>query len=150
MLPNEPFFRAACQADISRLVALDNSATPTPWSEQNFRDSLHSKDQCWILENNNAIIASGIVSLVMDEASLLNITVCPDYQGQGLGRKMLEFLMSESLRSGASVCFLEVRESNKAAIALYISSHFSQVGIRKNYYQLQGRGENALVMKREL
>jgi len=140
----------AIQADIRRLVALDNSATPTPWSEQNFRDSLHSEDRCWVLESNDVIIASGTVSLVMDEASLLNITVCPDNQGQGLGRKMLEFLMSESLRCGAKVCFLEVRQSNKAAIGLYTSSHFSQVGIRKNYYQLQGCRENALVMKREL
>ncbi|ROS05817.1 ribosomal-protein-alanine N-acetyltransferase [Sinobacterium caligoides] len=142
--------RRATLQDADVMARLDREATPTAWSVQNFRDSLNAEDQCWLLMQGVEVVGSAISSIVLDEASLLNITICPKQQGQGLGRGLLEHLLEQASDNGALVCFLEVRESNQPAIALYLSSGFTQVGVRKNYYQLEDGREHALVMKREL
>ncbi len=68
----------------------------------------------------------------------------PAYQGQGIGRQLLNRLF-ECADGGTIV--LEVRTDNSAAIALYESEGFTRVGIRKRYYRVSGA--DAYTMKRE-
>jgi ribosomal-protein-alanine N-acetyltransferase len=136
--------------DIPALVAIELQATPTPWSQKNFSDSLLGSDQCWVMALDNEVIGNTVFSQVVDEASLLNITISPRHQGRGLGGQLLQYMLTAVAANDAGQCFLEVRASNTAAIRLYQRSQFEQIGRRKNYYQLQGQREDALVMKREL
>ena len=71
------------------------------------------------------------------------IAVSPEYRKKGLAGKLLEALFE---KIGSAEIFLEVRESNQNAIALYQKYKFKQVGIRKNFYQ--NPQENAILMKR--
>ncbi|PWF32529.1 ribosomal-protein-alanine N-acetyltransferase, partial [Yersinia pestis] len=70
---------------------------------------------------------------VLDEANLLLMAIDPAQQGQGLGYQLLEASVA-MLKNNPVQIFLEVRESNLAAIKLYEKSGFHQIDLRKNYY----------------
>jgi len=72
--------------------------------------------------------------------------VSPDYQRQGLGRALLEYIISELENRGIATLWLEVRASNQAAIALYESLGFNEATIRRNYYPAKDGREDAIVM----
>ena len=78
-------------------------------------------------------------------SDVLTIGVSKDQQGKGIGRRLMAELLAFAKRSGSEQVFLEVKESNAAAIALYKSLGFEQIDLRKKYYQPSG--ENAVVMK---
>ena len=140
--------RAMQSSDLDSVLTIENSTQQHPWSRASMSASLASSHQCWILETMDdkaAIMAYAITSTAADEAELLNITVAMAYQRQGIGRLLLTWL-SQSFQSSVHTLFLEVRESNHAAIALYHSLHFNEVGIRPNYYPAQQGRENALIM----
>jgi len=81
-----------------------------------------------------------------DEAEILTIAVLPPWRRHGLGQRLLDHALAESLAQGAAMMFLEVAADNQAAQALYLSRGFVQVGVRKGYYA----GKDALVMRAEI
>ena len=85
---------------------------------------------------------------LIDEAELLNIAVDPDHQHQGIGRALLEEARSRLLKVGTKRLFLEVRQSNKSALALYYSVGFGLHSQRKDYYR--DPPEDAYVLAMEL
>ena len=92
------------------------------------------------------IAAFAITQVVLDEATLFNIAVHPDYQRKGLGRELLQYLIDELLQRDVMTLWLEVRASNKGAIALYESFDFNEVTIRRGYYPGVNGREDAIVM----
>jgi [ribosomal protein S18]-alanine N-acetyltransferase len=78
------------------------------------------------------------------EYEIHTIGVDPAFQGQGIGRRLLDALLA--FAKGGTV-FLEVRTDNKPAIALYRSAGFVQVGLRKRYYRVSGA--DAYTMRRD-
>jgi len=66
---------------------------------------------------------------------LENIVVSPLFRREGIGRRLLEELLSRARESGGDALFLEVRESNTAARSLYEQAGFQLTGRRKNYYK---------------
>jgi ribosomal-protein-alanine N-acetyltransferase len=80
------------------------------------------------------------------EYEVHTIGVDPDFQGHGIGRRLLGALLSLADADGAAV-FLEVRTDNTAAIGLYESEGFVTIGLRKRYYQTSGA--DAFTMRRE-
>jgi ribosomal-protein-alanine N-acetyltransferase len=92
------------------------------------------------------IIGFSVFSRVLDEATLLNIALHPDQQGNGYGRRLLEHGINHQIEAGAQRFILEVRVSNRLAISLYRSLGFETVGERKNYYPALDGRENAWVM----
>lgn len=98
------------------------------------------------LIENNQIIGFAICQTVLDEATLFNIAILPNYQGCGLGKLLLNELIVQLKEKGVQILWLEVRESNPARF-LYEKIGFNEVDIRKNYYpKLSGGRENAIVM----
>jgi ribosomal-protein-alanine N-acetyltransferase len=135
--------------DLPELMAIELQAYPFPWTEGNFTDSLAAGYEAWAYRDEDARLRAYFVAMMgVDEMHLLNFTVAPIAQGQGLGRAMLKTLLALARRLGAADLFLEVRPSNTAALCLYQSHGFLTVGRRRAYYPaVQGR-EDALVMKR--
>jgi ribosomal-protein-alanine N-acetyltransferase len=87
----------------------------------------------------------------VDEVHLLNITVAPEYQGQGWAHLMLEALDIWSRGQNAEWLWLEVRVGNTRARQVYERHGFRQVGQRKNYYAAShNQREDALVMNMRL
>ena len=91
-----------------------------------------------------------LLSRALDEVTVLNIAVTPVCQGRGLGRLLLSAALRVAGEDGARRCLLEVRASNRAAIALYRRCGFTEDGVRKGYYPGESRREDALLMSKEL
>ena len=85
------------------------------------------------------------------EVELLLIAVHPGQRGNGMGRALINTACLDAARRSASEIFLEVRENNQAALALYRQAGFLEVGRRPNYYA-GGTGVRfaALTMRRRL
>ena len=99
------------------------------------------------LDDTDKVVAYGGVMIAADEAQILNIATNPDFRGRGLGKAIVSAILDCSKTAGAAVVSLEVRESNLAAIKLYKSFDFYEVGRIKKYYKAPE--EDALIMKKE-
>lgn len=85
------------------------------------------------------------------EVELLLIAVRPQERGQGVGRLLIESACRDAWRRGASEVFLEVRENNRPARALYTAAGFVDIGRRANYYAgPDGLRFAAVTMRRQL
>lgn len=136
-------------ADKTVAHAIDCAASEFPWSKKQFADSLLADDYACLLELDSTVVGFAIFKQVLDESTLLNIAIDPDYQGKGYGRWLLEQGLKQQMARGMQSCFLEVRKSNHQARALYCSLGFIQVGVRKDYYPTSQGREHALLMSRE-
>lgn len=132
-------------ADIDRVLHIEQHTFSHPWSRKLYEDALTSYE-CWVLEAQGQHVAHGVISKVLDEAHLLNIAVDIHYQGQGLGYKLLDFLMQRSAERGCVDCFLELRASNHQAYKLYEQYGFNEIGRRRNYYPAEHGQEDAIIM----
>jgi ribosomal-protein-alanine N-acetyltransferase len=99
-----------------------------------------------VIEQAGQVVGFCILQPVLDEANLLLMAIHPNQQGKGLGYQLLEQSIT-LLKNQPVQIFLEVRESNQAAIALYEKSGFHQIDLRKNYYPCpKGGREHAIIM----
>jgi ribosomal-protein-alanine N-acetyltransferase len=138
--------------DIEDVIAVEQSAYPFPWTRGNFLDSLDSGYEAWVLRDEDGrLLGYFLMMHAVEEVHLLNITVRPDRQGQGLGRKLLDKLIALARDAGMHAVLLEVRPSNNHALMVYHHLGFAQIGQRKNYYPAAGAGrEDAIVMRKML
>jgi ribosomal-protein-alanine N-acetyltransferase len=143
-------FREMSEADLADVLFVERNAYAYPWTEGNFKDCLNGNYESWLLEAEGEIIGHGVISAAVGEAHLLNICVAKGYQGQGIGRFILHYLVKRSRDLDAMAMFLEVRESNVSALALYRSEGYEQIGMRKNYYPSINGREHAIVMSLQL
>ncbi len=133
------------QQDLAQVHAIEQRVQSHPWSVQQFAQSLDS-DHCYVIELNNGVVGFCILQTVLDEANLLLMAIDPDYQGKGLGAELLAQSI-EMLSNNPVQIFLEVRESNAAAVALYQKLDFHQIDLRRNYYpSSDGKREHAIIM----
>lgn len=145
MLEDGIAFRPMTEADIEQVLKVEYAAYSHPWTRGIFLDGLKSY-HCWLMFDGSQQVGHGVVQLILDEAHLLNLTVKPQSQGQGLGRRLLEHLMQQALSLGARECYLEVRDSNVAAYRLYERYGFNEIGRRRDYYPAVDGREDAVVM----
>jgi ribosomal-protein-alanine N-acetyltransferase len=87
------------------------------------------------------------MSVGAGEAHVLNLCISEVHRCQGVGKRLLTYLIDRGAATGMSEVFLEVRPSNTSAIRLYLSVGFEQVGMRRGYYQAVGGREDAAVLK---
>lgn len=138
-------------SDLAQVMVIDKTVYPFPWTESIFRDCLHVGYCCWVMEQDDEVVAYSILSIgAAEEAHLLNLSVNPDFQRQGLGESLLQHMIELAREHAASTVFLEVRPSNEAAIKLYDKYGFCQVGVRNNYYPAKTHREDALILALEL
>ena len=103
------------------------------------------------LDNHNVAAGFTLCRVAGPEVELLLIAVDPRHRGQGFGRLLLETVCNDAYRRGASDLFLEVRENNDAARALYRRAGFVDVGRRADYYAgSTGDRYAAITMRRGL
>lgn len=133
---------------LERVLVIENVAFSHPWTPGNFADALRSGYTARVLMHNDAVLGYFIAMQIVDEVHLLNITVSPLYQRQGLALHLLDQLQHWSRTSAhAQSLWLEVRESNTRARQLYERYGFSQIGARKKYYPVHhGERETAILM----
>ncbi len=137
--------------DIDAVLAIEVQAYSFPWSRGNFIDSLaagYSAEVLHLLDHGQVVLAGYFVAMPgVDELHLLNITVAPDWQGQGLGLALLQAVQSLGQQRGLAQLLLEVRASNQRALSLYRQFGFAAIGQRPGYYPAAGGREDAIVMR---
>jgi len=142
--------RSATRADLPRIVAIEREIYPFPWSPGNFSDSLVASYDFRVFEDDRGdLVCYAIAMWIPDEIHLLNLGVAAGWQRRGIGRAVLRWLCADARARGAQGMLLEVRPSNAAALALYESSGFARIGIRRRYYPAaEGAREDAWVLFR--
>jgi ribosomal-protein-alanine N-acetyltransferase len=133
---------------LDAVMAIEAAAYAFPWSRGNFVDSLASGYEARVLYDGSGRILGYFVAMAgVDELHLLNITVAPQAQHQGHALHMLDALEALCRVRKANQLWLEVRQSNARARAIYLRRGFVHVGVRKGYYPApQGQREDAVVM----
>jgi len=143
----EAYIRPMVDPDIAEVVAIERAAYQFPWSEGIFRDCLRVGYICRVVTLGKQVIGYGVMSVGAGEAHILNLCIGETFRCRGIGRRLLGVLIERGTAAGMSEAFLEVRPSNTAAIRLYLSLGFEQVGMRRGYYQALGGREDAAVLK---
>ncbi|MEJ1966606.1 MAG: ribosomal protein S18-alanine N-acetyltransferase [Gammaproteobacteria bacterium] len=143
----ELVIRTMVEPDVGSVVAIERAAYQFPWSEGIFRDCLRVGYVCRVACVDDEVVGYGVMSVGAGEAHILNLCIDAHFRCRGVGRRMLDYLVDRARTAGMSEAFLEVRPSNTAAIRLYTSMGFEQVGIRRGYYQAVGGREDASVLK---
>lgn len=149
-LNDELSLRAMEYDDLSNIMVIENAAYTHPWTLGIFRDCIRVGYRCWVAEKNQRIIGYGIVMMAADEAHILNLCIHPNYHGEGYGKALLHFLITQCQQIGADMVLLEVRESNERAISLYQDSGFHELGVRRDYYPANKGREDAIILARYL
>jgi ribosomal-protein-alanine N-acetyltransferase len=127
------------------IAELEVACFSQPWSKNSL--GLLTKEGIgvgMVCSSDGKICAYGGMMCAIDEGQITNIATHPDYRRQGYGRAVVEALIKYAKYNGISSISLEVRESNKPAIALYSSLGFKVEGKRKDFYTKPV--ESALIM----
>ena len=140
--------RAMQETDVAAVVEIEQRVYPFPWTEGIFSDCLRVGYHCAVLELDVITVGYGIIASGAGEAHLLNVCVREEFRNRGFGRALMTHLLALAAGAGAAVVFLEVRPANTAAVRLYETLGFRQIGVRRGYYQGVSGREDALVMRR--
>ncbi len=138
-------FSKICVQDAKELALLDRECFSVPWSEESFiKEADNPLAEYVIARINDKIVGYAGFWSVSGEGQITNIAVLKEYRRNKIAFKMLSSLIDRAKELNLEVLSLEVRESNVAAINLYLRMNFKEVGIRKNYYK--NPTENAVLM----
>lgn len=131
-------FERMVQDDADGVARVEAACMPVPWSRQSFWEEASHSDAYYLIardtDKDNLIIAYAGCWVLANEGHITNVAVDPAYQGQGLGRRLMNELTSRVKALGVDSMTLEVRPSNTVAINLYTSLGFRSVGQRPKYY----------------
>jgi ribosomal-protein-alanine N-acetyltransferase len=120
-------------ADVEVAYRIFTKGRVSPWSLSAFEKSAMNGISL-LAKEKNIVIGHIILTSVLDELTVEDITVDSVYRRQGTGRKLMQAAFESANKMQQSAVYLEVRCSNQAAIKLYSSMDFDIVGERKNYY----------------
>lgn len=132
--------------DVEEVHQLERSATDFPWAKKSIVSSIDAGHDCFCYRDDGEIVAFAILSLVLDEATLLNVAVAPSHRRRGVARQLIEHALERLQARGAGMCMLEVRQGNRGAQALYYELGFYEMGHRANYYPAKMGREDAVLM----
>jgi ribosomal-protein-alanine N-acetyltransferase len=143
----EVHFEPMLAERLDAVLAVEQRAYAHPWNRTNFVDALQSGNQAQMLLAGDVLLGYFVAMPGVDEMHLLNITVAPEYQGQGWARILLDALAVWARGQSAEWLWLEVRVGNLRALHVYEAQGYQRVGQRKDYYPAEhGRREDAVVM----
>ncbi len=146
---NAIVIRPTHASDVPEMATIEASAFSDPWPESSFRELLAHPFSRMVsaVDASGTVVGYCIMLQAADEAEIANIATSPAVRRQGVGARLLDDAISAGEVSGVVAMFLEVRETNTAARALYTSRGFRAVGRRRAYYK--NPTEDALVLRRE-
>jgi ribosomal-protein-alanine N-acetyltransferase len=149
--------RVATFADVPGISRIERESFSDPWSARSFVESLTNERMRFLVVAEHdgqqggdaelGVLGFVIALVLTDEAEIADIAVAERARRRGVGGLLLDSVILQAQREGVRSMYLEVRESNVAAQALYRSRAFLQVGRRRGYYHHPD--EDALLLKRE-
>jgi [ribosomal protein S18]-alanine N-acetyltransferase len=145
---SEPTMSEARQRDAAAIAALHAASFQRGWGEDEFHRLLIDR----AVVAHRAMIGRTMVGFILSrmaagEAEILSVAIAPAWRGRGFARPLLDLHLRRLAGLGVRAVLLEVDEHNEPACRLYRNAGFSEVGVRKGYYQ---EGASALVLRRDL
>jgi len=143
--------RDMTRADLPAVLAMEEELfAPDTWTAAMYRDELARTDtRHYLVAVDEAGAVVGYAGLIAypEEAHIATIGVTANVQGQGIGARLLDTLLTEA-DTRSQVVLLEVRADNEVAQGLYRRRGFTEIGRRRGYYQPSNT--DAVVMSREV
>ena len=137
--------RAMEREDVDAVSRLEEETFSMPWSREAFLEMITKEDAAYyVAESDGEIVGGCGVLMAAGEGNITNVAVAEKMRNQGIGTKMVRYLMEKGTQSGLSAYKLEVRVSNAAAIHVYEKLGFCSEGIRPNFYEKPV--EDAIIM----
>ena len=129
--------RPAVAADLKAIADIEFQSYSNPWQPDTFRSLLkQERAMVWVAEGSgSSVLGFAVLWWVLDQAELANLAVQRDHQRRGIGSILLDEAITHAETQGVESLFLEVRMSNEAAFRLYSERGFTQISIRRDYYQ---------------
>jgi len=147
-LAEETQIRTMTTADLDQVLAIEQASFSTPWKRGHFESELSGRHSFpFVAEGGGRIVGYVCLMSLFEEAQILDIAVLPEERGRGVARALIDQACRVAREKHADILALEVRASSAAAIGLYLSSGFRQVGVRGNYYDST---EDAILMEKNL
>lgn len=140
-------FREMRIEDIPEIVNIEKELFSRPWSHQAFSEAMRQDTLFIVVLNRNTIVGYCGMYCSFSEGEITNVAVKSSSQNQGVGHRMLQYLLEQAFIRGISRVILEVRVSNANAIHLYKSMGFQNCGIRKDLYEMPR--EDGMIMALE-
>jgi ribosomal-protein-alanine N-acetyltransferase len=145
--------RGMSKGDLAAIMALEQELFPADaWTRQMFAAEFAqpvSRRLYLVAEEGKELVGyAGMMFTGGSQADVVTLAVNPAHWGQGTGTALLTALVDEAEKRGYAEVLLEVREDNPRARQLYLRHGFTEVGIRRGYYQPSG--VDAVVMRKEL
>jgi ribosomal-protein-alanine N-acetyltransferase len=143
--------RPAAEGDVDQVAGIERSCFADPWSGESFRRLLDVAPAIFLVAlfpPDQEIVGYVVAFSIGEDAEILNVAVAPRVRGRGLAGQMLDAVLIQLAARGVRTAFLEVRESNQAALSLYKSRGFGEIGRRQRYYRRPV--EDALVLRKFL
>ncbi len=123
-----------------------HSPEAAQWTKETYGQAHSSGQVLLIAELNGQICGFLVARIAGDEAEILNAAVDTAHRRQGVGTALLKAAVTTAQARDAKNVYLEVRESNSAAISFYSEHGFQKIAERRQYYS--SPTENAVVMKK--
>jgi [ribosomal protein S18]-alanine N-acetyltransferase len=135
--------RRLAYSDLPAVISIERRSFPAPWSLAMFVLELSKPSGICLAAIEDGELRGYLVCSRYDRVwHLMNVAVAPEQRRRGIARRLISELVEEG---GGELPFtLEVRVSNREAIAMYESLGFRSAGVRPRYYQ--DNGEDALIM----
>ena len=124
-----------CPEHLSAVARIEEICFSEPWSEVSLSLLLEGANFGVVVLKDGEVAAYGGMTCVLDEGAVTNIATLPQHRRRGLGRALVDRMLSESQKRGINTVFLEVRVSNSAARGLYLSEGFEEIGLRRGFYR---------------
>lgn len=144
--------RTATADDVDAIMAIETAAFAlTAWPREAMAREVASEWGRYVVavdEDVDAIVGYVGLRAVGTEGDVQTIAVAEAARGTGLGRRLIQQAQHDARERGVRELFLEVRDDNAPARALYGSEGFVEIGVRPGYYQPEG--VDAIVMRKEL
>jgi ribosomal-protein-alanine N-acetyltransferase len=138
--------RRLTYADLPQVTAIERRCFPTPWSLAMFVLELSKPSGICLAATRDGVVVGYLVCSRYDVVwHVMNVSVDPEHRRSGIATSLLAELL-ERIADPAAQLTLEVRDSNRGAIALYERLGFRSAGVRRRYYQ--DNGEDAVIMWR--
>ena len=138
-------------SDVPEVKRLEDQLFPVDaWSEELFHNELAEvgiSREVMVARSDKKIVGYVSLRVVGSEGDVVTIAVDPNFQKQGVGTLMMDWLEATATGLGVRELFLEVRSDNIPAIAMYLARDFERIDLRRNYYDT---GVDAYVMRKRL
>jgi ribosomal-protein-alanine N-acetyltransferase len=155
--------RRALPADLPAIAAIERVSFSDPWTVEALASTLALRHIRFLVAEEigpcapsgsaagagaGALLGYVVALIAGDEGEIADLAVAPSARRRGVGGALLDRVVRDAAESEVQALYLEVRESNAGAIALYRSRGFGAVGRRRGYYRHPS--EDALVLRREI